>query len=151
MINTATAPARSRILQNNLNRFLDGKFGLVSAQTNFNEETGAFTTWAPPCDIYETSKNLVIKLELPEVNKKDLCVTFDNNVLTITGERKTMDSDGQTYHRLERCYGQFLRSFTLPPFIDSKNITAESKEGMLLVTLPKLEAAAVKQIEVKIK
>lgn len=152
MINTgtATAPARNRLLQNNLNRFLDERFGQFATQPNFGEEPGAFTTWTPLCDIYETDKNLVIKMELPEVNKEDLSVTFDNNVLTITGERKAVESKGQNYHRQERCYGQFLRSFTLPPFVDTKNITAESKEGMLFVTLPKVEEAKAKQIEVKV-
>lgn len=153
MINTGTAlaPVRSRLLHNSLNRFLDEKFGLFSTQPHFGEETDAFTTWTPLCDIYETDKNLVIKMELPEVNKEAISVTFDNNVLTITGERTAVDSDGQTYHRLERSYGQFLRSFTLPPFVETKNITAESKEGMLFVTLPKVEAAKAKQIAVKVK
>jgi len=148
---TAIAPARSRLLQNNLNRFLDETFGPFATQPHFGEETGAFTTWTPLCDIYETDKNLVIKMELPEVYKEDLSVTFDNNVLTITGERKALESKGQSYHRQERPYGQFLRSFTLPPFVDTKNITAESKEGMLLVTLPKVEEAKAKQIKVQVK
>jgi HSP20 family protein len=76
---------------------------------------------------------------------------FDNNVLTISGERKADEGKGQSYHRQERIYGRFLRSFTLPPFVDTKNITAESREGMLLVTLPKVEEAKAKQIEVKVE
>jgi len=154
MINTgqATAPARSRQLQSNLNHFLDQRFGPFAPQFSFDEEPGAFTTWTPLCDIYETDKHIVIKMELPEVEKENISVTFDNNVLTINGERKAEEeSKGQRYQRQERCYGQFLRSFTLPPFVDTKAITAESKEGMLLVTLPKVEEAKAKQIEVKIK
>jgi HSP20 family protein len=85
------------------------------------------------------------------VKRENISVTFDNNVLTIAGERKAEEGIGQRYHRNERSYGQFLRSFTLPPFVDTKNITAESKEGMLLVTLPKVEEAKAKQIEVKVE
>jgi len=85
------------------------------------------------------------------VKRENISVSFDSNVLTINGERKAEERTGQTYHRHERSYGQFLRSFTPPPFVDTKNITAEFKEGMLLVTLPKVEEAKAKQIEVKVK
>jgi HSP20 family protein len=116
-----------------------------------SEEPGAFTTWTPLCDIYETDKNIVIKTEIPEVKKENVSVMFDNNVLTISGERKADDGKGQSYHRQERIYGRFVRSFTLPPFVDTKNITAECKEGMLFVTLPKVEESKAKQIEVKVE
>ena len=148
---TAIAPARHRLLQNRLNRLLEETFGPFAPQTPISEEPGAFTNWTPLCDIYETDKNIVIKAEIPEVRKENISVTFDNNVLTINGERKAEEGKGQSYHRQERSYGQFLRSFTLPPFVDTKNITAESKEGMLLVTLPKVEEAKAKQIEVKVE
>ncbi len=153
MINTgtATAPARNRLLQNRLNRLFEETFGQFAAQTPVSEESGAFTAWTPPCDIYETDKNIVIKMELPEVQTENVSVTFDNNVLTINGVRKAEEVKGQSYHRSERSYGQFLRSFTLPPFVDTKNIAAEFKEGMLLVTLPKVEEAKAKQIEVKVR
>jgi HSP20 family protein len=153
MTNTGTgiAPARNRQLQNSLNRLFDETFGPFATQTPGSEEPGAFTTWTPLCDIYETSKSIVINMEIPEVKRENISVTFDNNVLTIAGERKAEEGIGQRYHRNERSYGQFLRSFTLPPFVDTKNITAESKEGMLLVTLPKVEEAKAKQIEVKVE
>ncbi|HLG16153.1 MAG TPA: Hsp20/alpha crystallin family protein [Blastocatellia bacterium] len=147
---TAIAPARNRLLQNRLNRLLNETFGPFATQTPVSEEPGAFTAWTPLCDIYETDKNIAIKMEIPEVKKEDISVTFDNNVLTIAGERKPEEGDGHSYHRQERSYGQFLRSFTLPPFVDTKNITAESKDGMLLVSLPKVEEAKAKQIEVKV-
>jgi HSP20 family protein len=151
MMNTGTgiAPARNRVLQNTLSRLLDETFGPFAARIPGSEEPGAFTTWTPLCDIYETDKNIVIKMEIPEVKKENVSVTFDNNVLTINGERKAEEEVG-SYHRNERTYGQFLRSFTLPPFVDTKNITAESKDGLLLVTLPKVEEAKAKQIEVKV-
>jgi HSP20 family protein len=149
-IGTGIAPARNRSLQNNLNRLFEETFGPFATRAHISEEPGAFTTWTPLCDIYETEKNIVIKMEIPEVKKENISVTFDNNVLTITGERKAEEEKGQSCHRLERSHGQFLRSFTLPPFVDTKNIGAEFKEGMLLVTLPKVEEAKAKQIEVKI-
>ncbi len=153
MMNTGTgiAPARNSVLQNRLNRLFDETFGPFTTQAPISEDPGAFTTWTPLCDIYETDKNIVIKTELPEVKKENVSVMFDNNVLTISGERKADEGKGQSYHRQERIYGHFLRSFTLPPFVDTKNITAESKEGMLLVTLPKVEEAKAKQIEVKVE
>lgn len=85
------------------------------------------------------------------MKKENVSVMFDNNVLTIKGERKLGEGIAQSYHRHERSYGEFLRSFTLPPFVDTKNIVAESKEGMLIVTLPKVEEAKAKQIEVKVE
>lgn len=153
MMNTGTgiAPARNSVLQNRLNRLFDETFGPFTTQAPISEDPGAFTTWTPLCDIYETDKNIVIKTELPEVKKENVSVMFDNNVLTISGERKADEGKGQSYHRQERIYGRFLRSFTLPPFVDTKNITAESREGMLLITLPKVEEAKAKQIEVRVE
>ena len=128
MINRGTgiAPARNSVFQNNLNHFFDQAFGPFNTQAPVSEDPGAFTTWTPLCDIYETDKNIVIKTELPEVKKENVSVMSDNNVLTISGERKADDGKGQSYHRQERIYGRFLRSFTLPPFIDTKEITANA-------------------------
>jgi len=116
------------------------------------EETMPFTAWTPLCDIYETEKELVLKMELPEMKKEDVHVTIENNVLTLRGERK-LDNivDRENFHRMERHYGEFLRSFTLPTFVDGNKIFAEFKDGMLTVTLPKNTAAIPKQIEVKVK
>ena len=148
---TAIAPTPNSLLQNRLNRFFDERFGPFVTQGPLGEEPGAFTTWAPLCDIYETDKGIVIKMELPEVKKENLGVTFDSNILTVHGERNVEEeTKGHRYHRQERSYGHFLRSFTLPPFVDTEHIGAEFKEGMLLVTLPKVEEAKAKQIEVKI-
>jgi len=148
---TGIAPARNKQLQNALNRLFDETFGPYAARTATSEEPGAFTTWTPLCDIYETDKNIVIKMEIPDVKKENISVMFDNNVLTIKGERRPDEGIGQRYHRTERSYGQFFRCFTLPPVVDTKSITAESKEGLLLVTLPKVEEAKAKQIEVKVE
>ncbi len=116
------------------------------------EENWSLTTWSPACDIYETDNEIVVKAELPEVKKEEVHVSIENNLLTIRGERKFSEETKQeNYHRLERRYGAFTRSFTLPNFADASKINAEFKDGMLRVTLPKREEAKPKQIEVKVK
>ena len=109
------------------------------------------TAWTPPCDIYETDKEIVLKMELPEMRKEDVQVTLENNVLTLRGERKFEEAvNRENYHRIERSYGEFMRSFTLPAFVEGSKVLAEFKEGMLTVTLPKNAAAIPRQIEVKV-
>ncbi len=153
---TAMAPIKSLrnlvttdpfyLLQNRLNRMFD--FPLAP----FADETLPLTNWVPACDIYETHKEIVVKAELPGLKKEDVFVTIENNVLTIRGERKFEEEvKRENFHRVERNYGEFLRSFTLPTFIDANNILAEFKDGLLLVFLPKREEAKPKQIEVKVK
>ena len=96
------------------------------------------TTWTPPCDIYETDKEIVIKMELPEMRKEDVRVTLENNVLTVRGERKFEERvNRENYHRIEREYGEFVRIFTLPTFVEGSKVVVEFKEGMLTVTLPR--------------
>lgn len=107
--------------------------------------------WTPPCDIFETGKELVMKFELPEVKKEDVEVKLEHNVLTLRGERKFEEStDRENYHRVERHYGEFVRSFNLPLYVNAARITAEFKDGVLTVTLPKNEEARPKQINVKV-
>jgi HSP20 family protein len=111
----------------------------------------SFIAWTPPCDIYETDQQIVLKMELPEMSKEDVHVTVDNNVLTLSGERKFEgEVNGEKYHRIERKYGEFVRAFTLPTFVDGSKVVAEFKEGMLRVTLPKNAAPITRQIEVKV-
>jgi HSP20 family protein len=118
----------------------------------FGEENWSLSTWAPACDIYETDNEVVVKAELPEVKKEDVHVSFENGVLTIRGERKfSEETKRDNYHRLERSYGEFVRSFTLPSFVDAGKINADFKDGMLRVTMAKREDAKPKQIEVKVK
>ena len=110
-----------------------------------------FTTWTPPCDIYETDKEIVLKMELPEMRKEDVHVTFENNVLTLRGERKFEEAVArENYHRIERKYGEFWRVFTLPAFVEGAKILAEFKQGILTVTLPKNASATTRQVEVKV-
>jgi HSP20 family protein len=110
-----------------------------------------FNGWTPPCDIYETEKEIVLKMELPEMRKEDVRVTLENNVLTLRGERKFAEGvERDDYHRIERKYGEFMRSFTLPTFVEGSKVLAEFKEGMLTVTLPKNVESLPRQIEVKV-
>jgi HSP20 family protein len=109
-----------------------------------------FSSWVPPCDIYETDQNIVLKMELPEMKKEDVHVILEKNILTLRGERCfEAKVTREHYHRVERNYGEFLRSFALPHFIEGNKILAEFKEGVLTVTMPKNEAATPKHIELK--
>ena len=117
-----------------------------------SEENWSLATWAPACDIYETDNEIVVKAELPEVNKENVYVSIDNNLLTVRGERKfSEETKKENYHRVERSYGEFMRSFTIPSFVDVNKVNAEFKDGMLRVTLAKREESKPKQIEVKVK
>lgn len=107
--------------------------------------------WAPMVDIAETAEEFHIKAELPEVKKEEVKVSVDNGVLRIEGERKQeKEEKGKKYHRIERSYGSFMRSFTLPENVDDTNVRAEFKEGILHVRLPKTEKAKPKSVEVKV-
>ena len=117
--------------------------------SNFYGE-GLSRSWVPPVDIYETAQHeVVLKAELPEMRREDISVTFENNVLTLKGERKIADEVGNDqFQRLERFYGSFSRSFTLPSTVDASNIIATYKDGVLTVRLPQREEAKPKQITV---
>ena len=107
--------------------------------------------WMPLVDITEDEQEYLITAELPEVKKDDVKVTLENGVLTITGERKfEQEEKDKRYHRVERSYGSFARSFTLPSDGDPQKVNAEFKEGVLKVHVTKSEAARPKQIEVKV-
>jgi len=140
-----------RLLQNRPTRFFEEPFTMFRPFLPL-EEALPLAAWTPPCDIYETEKEIVLKMELPEVSKENVHVTLENNVLTLRGERKFEEKvDRENYHRIERNYGEFMRSFTLPAFVEGNNIFADFKEGVLTVTLPKKHEARPKQIEVKVK
>jgi HSP20 family protein len=115
------------------------------------DQNWPFTAWTPPCDIYETDKEIVLKMDLPEMRQDDVHVTHENNVLTLRGERKFAATvNREHYRRIERSYGEFMRSFTLPAFVEENKIVATFKEGVLTVILPKREDAKAKQIAVKV-
>ncbi|HYX42415.1 MAG TPA: Hsp20/alpha crystallin family protein, partial [Pyrinomonadaceae bacterium] len=109
----------------------------------------ALSTWSPAVDIYETEHELVVKADLPDVDEKDLDVRVENNILTIHGERKFEKKVNEdNYLRVERAYGSFTRSFTLPQTVSAENATAEYKNGVLRVVLQKREEVKARRIEV---
>jgi HSP20 family protein len=109
-------------------------------------------TWIPPVDIYQNGNHeLVLKVELPEIKREDIKITIDNDTLTISGEKKPADDvKDEQFHRIERVYGAFSRSFQLPPMVDVGKIAAEYKDGVLTMRLPLREEAKPRQIEVQI-
>jgi len=117
-----------------------------------SEEPLTVGTWSPAVDVIENEKEYLVKAELPEVKKEDVKVSVDDGVLTIRGERKQENEEkGKKFHRVERMYGSFTRSFTLPDEIDSTKVAADFKDGVLNVRLPRSpEKAKAKAIEVKV-
>jgi HSP20 family protein len=108
-------------------------------------------SWAPPVDIYEQDGNIVLKAEVAGVAPEDVDVRVEDNVLTLKGERKfAEEAKRDSYHRVERSYGTFSRSFTLPTMVDNEKIKAEVKDGVLRVTLPKKEEAKPRQIQINV-
>ena len=108
-------------------------------------------TWQPAVDVYETEDSYVLKADLPGVNKEDIKIDVNNNALTIKGEKKLEEkTEKDNYMRVERSYGSFTRTFTLSDKVDSGNIKAAYKDGVLELTLPKKEEAKPKEIKVEI-
>lgn len=115
-------------------------------------DENALKTLMPSADIVERDGDFNITIELPGVDKKDVRISVQNNVLTVKGEkRKQNEKKGENYHRVERSYGLFQRSFTLPSSVDSEKIDAAYDNGILSVSIPKLEEAKPKEIQVTIK
>jgi HSP20 family protein len=112
----------------------------------------ARAVWSPAVDIYEEPDAILIEADLPGLSKENVSVNLENNVLTIQGERKLAHEEGRdSYHRIERVVGSFMRSFTIPSNVTAEKIEAEFKDGVLRIRLPKREEAKPKQIEVKAK
>jgi len=132
---------------NRLSRF----FGSPLLRRGDGREDIAATEWSPLVDIAEDDKEYMIKVELPEVQKDDVKVTVENGTLTISGERKAeKEEKGRKFHRVERYYGRFERSFSIPDDAEADSVKAEFKDGVLRVHLTKSEKARPKQIEVKV-
>jgi HSP20 family protein len=108
-------------------------------------------TWAPPVDIYETENDIVLKAELPGVDPKDVEVRVEDSTLYLKGERKfEKEVKDENYHRVERSYGSFARSFSLPSSINAEKVKAEYKDGLLTLTLPKREEAKPRTIKIDV-
>src|SRR6266516_3657040 len=136
-------PRDFSVLHNQMNRLFEDVL-----QDWPSDLTGP-AAWNPVADIYETDDELIVKAELPGVDPKMVDVRLENNVLTIRGERQfEQNVEKENYHRMERSYGSFCRSFTLPTNVEADKIRADFKDGVLNITLPKAESAKAKKIEI---
>jgi len=130
---------------------LNRMFNRPAGRSTGGKETITVADWIPTVDVAETDAEYLIKAELPEVKKEDVKVTVEDGVLTISGERRhEAEEKGKKYHRVERSYGSFVRSFALPDHVDDAKVKAEYKDGVLQLHLPKSEKAKPKAIDVKI-
>ena len=133
-------------IQERMNRLFDDTLSRHGSEESF------FTTWAPPVDIVEKEKEIVLYAELPGLNKEDIKLEIKDNILTLSGERKMeKEVNEENYHRVERAYGRFARSFTLPYNIKSGAVNANYKNGVLTVVLPKADESKSKQISIREK
>ncbi len=147
-MNTITRWDQSRgltTLQDQVNRLFEDNF------TRDRSAHADLATWAPPVDIYETENELVLKADLPGLQDKDIDVRVENNMLTIRGERKfEKDVNEDNYLRVERTYGSFTRSFSLPNTVSSESVRAEYRNGVLTLHMAKLEESKPKQIKISV-
>ena len=133
-------------IQAQLNRFLG-----EGALRGRDADTLSFSDWAPAVDIEETEHEYVVKADLPDVKKEDVKVEFEDGVLTVQGERKQeKEEKGKKFHKIERAYGKFVRRFALPTEVDAAKLSAEFKEGVLNVHLPKSPNGKPKTVTVKV-
>jgi HSP20 family protein len=122
-------------------------FGSVAGRER-DEEVG-FGAWIPPVDIAEDKDRMLVTAELPGFKEDEVQIQMEGNLLTIRGERKfEQEKEGRNYHRVERSYGQFVRSFTLPNNVDRENIRAHFRNGLLEIELPKREDAKPREIKI---
>jgi HSP20 family protein len=133
-----------KTLQDEMNRLF-----MTSLPRGFGEEDMASGGWSPSVDIFESEKEIVLEAELPGMKREEFDVSIENNVITLKGERKfERKNEGDNYHRVERAYGSFTRSFSLPRTVSADGTTAEFKHGVLRVTLPKKDETSARKIEV---
>ena len=131
-------------LQDRLNRLFDDSGG-----RSWRDEAVATTTWSPAVDIFETEGEIVVKAELPGVDRKDISLNLEKNILTLRGERRfEKETKEENYHRVERAYGGFSRAFSIPATVDEESIRADYKDGILKIALPKKEQAKAKHIKI---
>ena len=132
--------------QREFDRLFKEAFSPMSGETEVSTRS-----WAPPVDIYETEDAIVLKAELPGIDPKDVEVRVEDNTLYLKGERNyEKEVNEQNYHRIERSYGSFARSFSLPNSISAEKVKAEYKDGLLTLTMPKREEAKPKTIKIDV-
>lgn len=134
-------------LQERMNRL----FSDVRTRPVWAEEEITQGSWVPPVDVYETADSIVLKAELPGIGKEDINVEVKDNTLTLRGEKKIeKEVKEENYYRAERSYGTFQRAFTLPSTVQADKVKAKFKDGVLEISLPKIEEAKPKQIKVEV-
>src|SRR5690349_7816031 len=117
----------------------------------FEEAQGTAAGWSPLVDVFEDSEGITLKVELPEVDANDVDIQLEGNALTLRGERKLENAERQEgYHRIERFYGNFARRFTLPSTVETGNVTAQSRDGVLRIFLPKKAETKPRQVKVQV-
>lgn len=116
----------------------------------FFAEEARGTGWNPPVDVVEEQENLILKMEIPGIDEKDLRITFEDGLLSVSGERQFERKEDRNYHRIERAYGSFTRSFSLPRTVDGAQIVANYRNGVLEIEVPKREEAKPKQIAINV-
>src|SRR5215218_4234539 len=131
------------VLQDRMNRLFNDS---VSGRGR-EDDLASRGAWVPAVDIYEADSGLVLKAEVPDMQREDIDVSVENNILTLRGERK-LDNEikQENFHRIERAYGKFMRQFTLPPTVDTTRINAEYRNGVLSVNLPMREEAKPRSV-----
>ncbi|HEX3577520.1 MAG TPA: Hsp20/alpha crystallin family protein [Thermoanaerobaculia bacterium] len=127
-------------------RFFEPFFG----RFNFLEDETKSGVWAPPVDVAEEKDKIFVRVEVPGMNQNDLKVSFEDGLLTVSGERQFERKDDRNYHRIERTYGSFTRTFSLPRTVDANSIAASYRDGILEIEIPKLEEAKPKQIQINV-
>lgn len=133
-------------LQDRVNQLFSQTFG---APGRGSEQSLFASNFVPPVDVYEDDHSITVQAELPGVKEEELDVRLENNVLTISGERKLENEDKkENFHRIERQYGRFVRSFTLPSTVDPDSVNAEFNNGLLKITIAKREESKPKQIKI---
>jgi HSP20 family protein len=133
------------ILQERMNRVFED----AAVRGWKNDEPSATTSWSPAVDIYETDSEIMVQAELPGIDRKDIALQLENNVLTLKGDRRfEKETNQENYHRIERSYGGFSRAFTIPTIVDEDKIRADYRDGILKIALPKKEQVKAKQIKI---
>ena len=145
---TRWKPFRDMItIQDDMSRFFEDFFGRPMEKTEWSEGV-----WHPSVDISENKDNLIIQAEMPGMNKEDVKISIHDNILTLKGEKKQeKEEKEENYHRVERSYGSFCRSFMLPASVKADKVKAAYKDGVLNVILPKTEEAKPKEIPIAVE
>ena len=125
-------------------RFLEPFFG----RFNYMDDALPIGTWAPAVDVAEDGEKIHVKVEVPGMEEKDLRINFEDGLLTVSGERQFERKEDRNYHRIERAYGSFVRTFSLPRSVDASQIVANYRNGVLEIEIPKKEEAKPRQIQI---